>query len=281
MAKTASGLVIPETREFSYVSGGGQAHYRLSTGKATEGGKPKVYVTRWQAADLLKDQDYRLPRLQETWKAALQNREIKKSVLTSPSEWQSEFLHPPGTQTETDKWILKDANRGEAVLKVSGTARVLVPTEECFDGSRRIVIANVFDIPDYRSGESNYNPENPETWDPETGFFDFKNGFDPKGQYFAYFPSGEYLRTVCLVWSGSVDFNLAPEYTLDCLGFRGAVNSQSGKVKSDRQAATAEKADKPTSIRARLRDLRASIDVQYRSNLEALDALEAELRADE
>ena len=181
-------LVVPTTREFSYTVRGREVKYRLSTGKATEGGKPKVYVTRWQAADLLKDQDYRLPRLQETWKAALQNREIKKSVLTSPSEWQSEFLHPPGTQTETDKWILKDANRGEAVLKVSGTARVLVPTEECFDGSRRIVIANVFDIPDYRSGESNYNPENPETWDPETGFFNFENGFEPQGQYPAYFP---------------------------------------------------------------------------------------------
>ena len=273
-------LVVPTTREFSYTVRGREVKYRLSTGKATEGGKPKVYVTRWQAADLLKDQDYRLPRLQETWKAALQDKEIEKSVFISPAELQADLLLTQNTQPETDRWVVKDAGNG-AVLKASKTARVLVPTEECFDGSRRIVIANVFDIPDYRSDESNYNPENPETWDPETGFFDFKNGFDPKGQYFAYFPSGEYLRTVCLVWSGSVDFNLAPEYTLDCLGFRGAVNSQSGKVKSDRQAATAEKADKPTSIRARLRDLRASIDVQYRSNLEALDALEAELRADE
>src|SRR3989344_2764978 len=105
-------LVVPTTREFSYTVRGREVKYRLSTGKATEGGKPKVYVTRWQAADLLKDQDYRLPRLQETWKAALQDKEIEKSVFISPAELQADLLLTQNTQPETDRWVVKDAGNG-------------------------------------------------------------------------------------------------------------------------------------------------------------------------
>ncbi len=227
-------LVIPPTKEFSYIAGDREIKYRMSREKAAEGGKPKIYVTRWEAADLLKEQGYRLPRLQETWRAVLQDHEIRESVLSFPAEWQSELILTPNTQPETGKWVLKDADRRETVLSVSRTARVLVPTEEYFDGPRRIVVANVFDIPDCKSEEKRYDPANPEIWDLETGFFKF-SALDPEGQYIAFFPTGEYLHAAIFDWYGHVLCVWEPSDSHDNVGFRGVANSQSEPVKLEKR----------------------------------------------
>ncbi len=285
MEKTSSGLVIPETREFSYLSGGKPVTYQMSVGKATEDGKPRVKITRWQAQRLLKERGYRLPRLQETWEAALQNKEIQDSLLTWPAEWQTELILTPGAPVETKTYLLKDADRGEADLSVSHIARVLVPVSEEYEEGRQIVRANVFDIPDYKPDEFRYNPENPKTWDPETGFFNF-NGFDPEGRYFAFFPSGEYLHAVNLNWSGFADCTWRPEDSDDLLGFRGVKISQSANVKSGKSPTGSSGVndeprpgnhvtlDKLRRVRAHYLSARAEID----AGLEELGTLERSLQ---
>lgn len=230
MAKTASGLVIPEPREFSYQAGDSRVAYRMSSGKAMEGGRPKVCVNRYAAQDLLAKQGYTLPRFRQSWNA-IQNDttgHMRGSVLTFPTEWQLELILGSGTQTERrGSYTLLDASGNPLV--VSNQARVLVPIS--IEGkTTKTIKAEVYDIKDFEAGEKCYNPENPETWDPQTGFFDFKGGFTKSGKY-AFFPKGEGLYAARLSCRGYASCIWSPEYSSGDLGFRGVINSSSEQVK--------------------------------------------------
>ncbi len=217
-------LVIPELKEFSYLLNGKPVAYRLSSGKATEGGEPKIYVNRWQAYDLAKEQGYRLPTIFETWNAALTDAETKAPILTFPAEWQSHLILGKNTPTETEKYIIREtagSEGDEKELKVSEGARLLAPVEERFEGDKRIIIAKVYGIPERNLGGKKYNPADPETWNPETGFF---NNFDANGDHCAQLPSGEGLYAAMLNWCGTAGCDWIPEDSDDFVGFRGGIN---------------------------------------------------------
>lgn len=277
MPKTASGLVIPETRKFSYQSGFTTVVYEISTGKATEGGEPKVYVSRWQAQQLALSKGYRLPRMWETWNAVLHDQETKQSFSSWPAEWQAELLLSPKAPRQTKDYLLKDADRNEADLGVSNVWRLLVPIGEGLDGERTIVVATVFDLPDYKSGEFRYNPVYPGTWNRVTGFFNFE-ALGEEGPNYVFLTSGNYLHAVRLRPDGYADCDWGPEYSDGDVGFRGVVNSQSGQVKlveaPMKESRNAEILEELEGLRTHYLSAHREID----AGLEKLDALERRLR---
>ncbi len=230
MAQTTSGLQIPELREFSYQEGDRRVAYRLSTGKVKTGMKPRGLFTRYHAQRLLAEGGYTLPKLRQSLNAALNDEEIASSLKENHIEWQLELILPSETETETPGGYVLLDTKGNPLPKSTET-RVLLPIKvrpdiQCFDDNgnplspedeppipieedegRNIFVVEAYDIEGFQPGRKYFDPKDPGTWDPRTGFFNLKN-FRPKGEHSAVFTSEQGLFAVQLVETNFVNCSI-------------------------------------------------------------------------
>jgi hypothetical protein len=159
-----------------------------------------------------------IPNFYQSFAAAEQDKALKKSIFSIPTEWQSILILSANTPAEIGNYVLMDAK--ENVLKKSEKLRSLNPKKTYDDGDKRIFVSNVSDI-DFESKPSRFNPED---LDPETGFLEKT---DPEGKYLIWFGGHSMLYATCLDSSGGIlCFNYWGELPFE-KGLRG---SYTGKL---------------------------------------------------
>ena len=204
-----------------------QGEFYLAVGAVARNGQPLVSVTRWDADKVFDEirrqysgQDWSLQpeSLYQSWSAAEHDPIAKQSIFTFPAKWQSHFVLPSNTPTETDKYVLRAGPEGKALLS-SGNPRLLNPAQRFREGDREIVIGTVFDLPfELRNGFYN----GLEDLDPETGFL---KQLHQKGKYYAWFLDDQRLHASLLDWNGNVLCGWEPWSSSDHVGLRGVAST--------------------------------------------------------
>jgi len=217
MQTEAPVLATPKFRRYTSPKG----EFYLASDIVTDNGKPKVYVRRWNADSVLRsietqypapEGSIQLPTLSDSHTAAEQDEEVRDSIFSRPSEWQSTLILNPNAPAETQEYVLMDDE--QRVLQKSRKPRSLNPVKRYQEGDRQIVVANVFDIP-FKLQNFRYNPED---LDPETGFL---RKLDPNGKYGVWFGDKDRLYAVILRWNGDADCVWEPGYPIEAVGLRG------------------------------------------------------------
>ena len=220
METTTPSLALEKFRRYSDHN---DRPFYLSKGVVTENGQPKVSISRWsidaayrelERAAKAPEGSIRPQTLYESHTAAKADPDLNKSIFSFPAEWQLHLILNPNAPTETDQYVLRDAD-GKP-LQSSRTPRVLNPVRRSKDGERQIVEANVFDLP-FELKDGRYGPE---MLDPESGFL--KEAPKAKGPYSIWFGSENRLYASVLLWHGDAHCGWGPSGSDDDVWFRGA-----------------------------------------------------------
>ena len=162
-----------------------------------------------------------MPTLYELHAGAKQDPQVRQSIFSYPAEWQRTFILNPNAPTDTQEYVLMDADKNQAVLQPSDKPRSLNPVKVYREGDRNMVVANVFDVPFPLKG-GRYNPED---LDQTTGF---PKQLDPKGQYGIWFGSDSRLYAVFLFGYGVAHCRWGPSDSHGSVGLRGRSTGNQG-----------------------------------------------------
>ena len=271
-----------------------QGEFYLPVGAVTRNGQPLVNVTRWDADRVFDEAKRQYSRhdwslqpesLYQSWSAAKQDPIAKQAIFIFPAKWQSHFVLPSNTPTETDEYVLRVGPEGKALLH-SGTPRLLNPTQRFREGDREIVVGTVFDLP-FKLEGGFYNVL--EDLDPETGFL---KQVRPNGQYSVWFLNDERFHASFLNWDGNVYCGREPSNSYGRLGLRGVastrnvppellesevdvlvVETEADALPPNPHEPEKQKGDRRSELLARL----VAIEAHYRDGLRQLSGFRSEL----